>query len=196
MGIAVLFFGKIHRVGFLNRVCESVASNLVGKRLESFTRISSAVRKAVEEALTRILTPRRSIDVMREVKVSKAKGKPYTIVFVGVNGVGKSTNLSKVAYWLLQNGMKVRFKNLHRLTNIDGHAFHLSHLLLLLCNFKHAVSNLFLPASATDFWISSDEATNPFSFSDRQFPHGFWKLNGFLSKRKPLCFFKLDLSLC
>ncbi len=38
----------------------------------------------------------------------QAKGKPYVIVFVGVNGVGKSTNLAKVAYWLLQNHVKVR----------------------------------------------------------------------------------------
>ena len=29
---------------------------------------------------------------------SREKGKPYVIVFVGVNGVGKSTNLAKVAY--------------------------------------------------------------------------------------------------
>ena len=54
---------------------------------------------------------------MREVKASKAKGKPYTIVFVGVNGVGKSTNLSKVAYWLLQNNMKVSLW--HQFQNVD-----------------------------------------------------------------------------
>lgn len=35
------------------------------------------------------------------------RGKPYVIVFVGVNGVGKSTNLAKIAYWLVQNKMKV-----------------------------------------------------------------------------------------
>ena len=32
---------------------------------------------------------------------------PYSITFVGVNGVGKSTNLSKVCFWLIQNGLKV-----------------------------------------------------------------------------------------
>jgi signal recognition particle receptor subunit alpha len=32
---------------------------------------------------------------------------PYTLAFVGVNGVGKSTNLSKVCFWLLQNGCRV-----------------------------------------------------------------------------------------
>ena len=41
------------------------------------------------------------------LQAAKARGKPYTIVFVGVNGVGKSTNLAKVAYWLLQNDISV-----------------------------------------------------------------------------------------
>ncbi|KAL4418883.1 hypothetical protein ABPG77_010052 [Micractinium sp. CCAP 211/92] len=90
-----------------DRVIESVATSLEGQKLASFTRVSTAVQQAVEEALTRILTPKRSIDVLREVKAAQAKGRPYTIVFVGVNGVGKSTNLAKVAYWLLQNGIKV-----------------------------------------------------------------------------------------
>lgn len=43
----------------------------------------------------------------RQVRAAQARGQPYTIVFVGVNGVGKSTNLAKIAYWLLQNDVKV-----------------------------------------------------------------------------------------
>lgn len=85
-----------------------MAANLEGQRLSSFTRVSSAVRTAVESALHRILTPRRSIDILRDIALAKARGKPYTIVFVGVNGVGKSTNLAKIAYWLLQNDVSVR----------------------------------------------------------------------------------------
>lgn len=46
-----------------------MAASLVGQRLGSFTRISSAVRTALEAALTRILTPKRSIDVLREVHI-------------------------------------------------------------------------------------------------------------------------------
>lgn len=90
------------------KLCESVATTLVGKKLGSFTRVSSAVRTAVEEAITRILTPKRSIDVLREAQAARSRGKPYVIVFVGVNGVGKSTNLAKIAYWLVQNKMKVQ----------------------------------------------------------------------------------------
>lgn len=90
-----------------DKVIESVAASVEGQKLASFTRVGTAVAQAVEEALTRILTPKRSIDVLREVKAAQAKGHPYQIVFVGVNGVGKSTNLAKVAYWLLQNGITV-----------------------------------------------------------------------------------------
>lgn len=89
------------------KLCESVAASLEGKKLASFTRISSTVQTAMEEALVRILTPRRSIDILRDVHVAKEQGKPYVVVFVGVNGVGKSTNLAKVAYWLQQHNINV-----------------------------------------------------------------------------------------
>ncbi|XP_061347478.1 uncharacterized protein LOC133292989 [Gastrolobium bilobum] len=89
------------------KLCESVAASLEGKKLASFTRISSTVHAAMEEALVRILTPRRSIDILRDVHAAKEQRKPYVVVFVGVNGVGKSTNLAKVAYWLLQHNVSV-----------------------------------------------------------------------------------------
>ncbi|XP_060171765.1 uncharacterized protein LOC132602953 [Lycium barbarum] len=89
------------------KLCESVAASLEGKKLGSFTRISSTVQAAMEEALARILTPKRSIDILRDVHAAKEQEKPYVVVFVGVNGVGKSTNLAKVAYWLLQHNINV-----------------------------------------------------------------------------------------
>ncbi|RRT44812.1 hypothetical protein BHE74_00007481 [Ensete ventricosum] len=61
----------------------------------------------MEDALLRILTPKRSIDILRDVHAAKEQGRPYVVVFVGVNGVGKSTNLAKVAYWLLQHKINV-----------------------------------------------------------------------------------------
>lgn len=63
----------------------------------------------MEAALTRILTPKRQIDILREARAAKQAGRPYSIVFVGVNGVGKSTTLAKVCSWLQQNDLKARF---------------------------------------------------------------------------------------
>lgn len=48
--------------------------------------VTTAVQEAMEEALTRILTPKRSIDMLRDIRLAKAEGRPYVTVFVGVNG--------------------------------------------------------------------------------------------------------------
>jgi len=89
------------------KLCSSVSQNLIGKQLSTFSRVSTTVKTAMEDALTRILTPKRQIDVLREARAAKSNKRPYVIVFVGVNGVGKSTSLAKVCSWLLQNDLKV-----------------------------------------------------------------------------------------
>ncbi|WVZ96194.1 hypothetical protein U9M48_041863 [Paspalum notatum var. saurae] len=91
------------------KLCESVAASLEGKALGpfSFTSVPSTARAAMEDALLRILTPARSVDVLRGVRAARDRGRPYVAVFVGVNGVGKSTSLAKVAYWLRQHGVSV-----------------------------------------------------------------------------------------
>jgi len=50
------------------------------------------------------LTPKRNIDILNEAIRAKKDGKVYSIAFIGVNGVGKSTSLAKVAYYLKTKG--------------------------------------------------------------------------------------------
>ncbi|KAJ3104195.1 hypothetical protein HDU97_009450 [Phlyctochytrium planicorne] len=88
-------------------LCNSVRSSLVGQKHGTFQSMSSTVKTAMEAALRKILTPRTSTDILRDVLSARAEGRPYSFVFVGVNGVGKSTNLSKICFWLLQNNLKV-----------------------------------------------------------------------------------------
>ena len=50
----------------------------------------------MEESLVQILSPKKRIDILRDIMETRKKGKPFVVVFCGVNGVGKSTNLAKV----------------------------------------------------------------------------------------------------
>nr|CCA22298.1 signal recognition particle receptor subunit alpha [Albugo laibachii Nc14] len=102
-----ILIGKNVASEVADELCDSVESNVVGKRLESFTRVSSVVRGALEAALLRILTPKKSTDILRAILDVRASGRAYSIVFVGVNGVGKSTSLSKICYYLKSKGVKV-----------------------------------------------------------------------------------------
>ncbi|KAH6618573.1 signal recognition particle, alpha subunit, N-terminal-domain-containing protein [Boeremia exigua] len=121
------------------RLCESVERDLVGMKTPSFTTIESTLRTSMEKALTRILTPTSSLDLLREIaSVQKSRARPYVLSIVGVNGVGKSTNLSKIAFFLLQNHhkvliaaadtfrsgaveqLRVHVRNLHELSRREG----------------------------------------------------------------------------
>lgn len=99
--------GKNVAKDIADRLMESVATSLEGKRMESMTTVTATVRKALDEALTRILTPRQSVDILAEISAKAGSGRPYVISFCGVNGVGKSTSLAKICYYLLNNGCKV-----------------------------------------------------------------------------------------
>eukprot|EP01080_Neovahlkampfia_damariscottae_P008738 gene8738-686_t len=90
-----------------DEICDSVSKNLIGKNIGTFSTIKTTVRDAMDETLTRILTPSKNIDVLRDAMRAREQQRPYVITFVGVNGVGKSTSLSKVCYWLQQNNLKV-----------------------------------------------------------------------------------------
>ncbi|KAL0207868.1 hypothetical protein P9112_010455 [Eukaryota sp. TZLM1-RC] len=90
------------------RVIESVESDLIGKSAPKLGGIQSLVKSSLSQSISQILTPTRHIDILQEVKDHKAKNStPYSIVFCGVNGVGKSTNLAKIAFYLKQHGIKI-----------------------------------------------------------------------------------------
>ncbi|KAJ2631864.1 hypothetical protein H4R22_001667 [Coemansia sp. RSA 1290] len=90
-----------------DEICQTVAQSLVGVRIGGLQNIRKLIEQSMETALTRILTPVSSTDIIRDIDNANSNGRPYTMAFVGVNGVGKSTNLSKVCYWLLQNNKRV-----------------------------------------------------------------------------------------
>uniref|UniRef100_A0AAR2JEB9 SRP54-type proteins GTP-binding domain-containing protein n=1 Tax=Pygocentrus nattereri TaxID=42514 RepID=A0AAR2JEB9_PYGNA len=90
-----------------SQLCDSVAKKLEGKVMGTFTTVASTVKQALQESLVQILQPKRRVDILRDVLEARAQRKPFVITFCGVNGVGKSTNLAKISYWLIENGFTV-----------------------------------------------------------------------------------------
>ncbi|PJF17349.1 SRP54-domain-containing protein [Paramicrosporidium saccamoebae] len=85
-------------------ICSSVADSLIGKKTGTFRTVAQMVRDATETAVSRILMPKAGADLLEDIKRTT---RPYVMAFIGVNGVGKSTNLSKVCFWLLQNKLRI-----------------------------------------------------------------------------------------
>ncbi|XP_060083523.1 signal recognition particle receptor subunit alpha-like [Ylistrum balloti] len=89
------------------KLCDSVAAKLEGRVLGTFNTIAHTVKTALNESCVQILLPKRRIDILRDAMEAKQQKRPYTITFCGVNGVGKSTNLAKICFWLVENGFRV-----------------------------------------------------------------------------------------
>uniref|UniRef100_A0A3P9M1B2 SRP receptor subunit alpha n=1 Tax=Oryzias latipes TaxID=8090 RepID=A0A3P9M1B2_ORYLA len=90
-----------------SQLCDSVAKKLEGKVMGTFTTVASTVKQALQDSLVQILQPKRRVDILRDVMEAQSQRRPFVITFCGVNGVGKSTNLAKISYWLIENGFTV-----------------------------------------------------------------------------------------
>lgn len=90
-----------------NKLCDSVAVKLEGKVLGTFDTIASTVKSTLTDALVQILSPKRRVDILRDCLEAKKSHQPFVMAFCGVNGVGKSTNLAKICFWLIENNYNV-----------------------------------------------------------------------------------------
>jgi len=88
-------------------LCNSVMNRLEGKICGTFQSIQGTVKEIMNTSLMELLTPSRRVDIIRDVREAKANKRPYVITFCGVNGVGKSTNLAKICFWLVENKCRV-----------------------------------------------------------------------------------------
>ncbi|RNF09066.1 putative signal recognition particle receptor like protein [Trypanosoma conorhini] len=106
-GLREKLIAKNVAVEVAEHVCKSVETSLAGKKLGTFDSLQQSIEAAMTAALRRILQPKHEVNILRAVASAQSRKKPYSIVLCGVNGVGKSTTLAKIAYWLQQNGHSI-----------------------------------------------------------------------------------------
>ena len=89
------------------RICDELEKRLDGvqvKRLEDRKKI---VEKNLREVLLETMLTNNKISLLKAVEDKNKKGEPYVIVFVGINGTGKTTTIAKVACFLAKKGHSV-----------------------------------------------------------------------------------------
>ncbi|XP_055620846.1 signal recognition particle receptor subunit alpha homolog [Toxorhynchites rutilus septentrionalis] len=122
------------------KLCESVAVKLEGKVLGTFDTVAATVKNTLIEALVQILSPKRRVDILRDCLEAKKNKRPYVMSFCGVNGVGKSTNLAKICFWLIENNLNVLIAacDTFRAGAVEQLRTHMRHLNALHPAEKHA----------------------------------------------------------
>ncbi|WP_456482373.1 signal recognition particle-docking protein FtsY [Methanopyrus sp.] len=86
---------------------EKLKKELVGRRVKGKSEIPKAVEEGLREALLSVLEPEKEVDLIETVEKARREGRPAVIMFVGVNGSGKTTTIAKVAKLLKDRGYSV-----------------------------------------------------------------------------------------
>jgi fused signal recognition particle receptor len=94
-------------VEIAEQVCLELKERLIGSEAPRFGDKSNVVRTALQESLEAVMNGDNSIDLLNLVSESKKKGEPFSVMFVGINGTGKTTTIAKVTHLLKKNGYSV-----------------------------------------------------------------------------------------
>ncbi len=90
-------------------ILDSLKKHVVGTRISRKSSVKDEVlhrlRDLIEQILRKSLPSKEFVSIISE-SISRGE-KPVRIVFLGINGVGKTTTIAKVAHMLKNQGLKV-----------------------------------------------------------------------------------------
>lgn len=94
-------------VSVADYICEEMERRLNGVQVKRLEDRKSVVKENLNKVLLDILTPKEKIDLLQRIDEKRRRNEPYIIMFVGINGTGKTTSIAKVAKFLMKNGYSV-----------------------------------------------------------------------------------------
>ncbi|MFA5173991.1 MAG: signal recognition particle-docking protein FtsY [Candidatus Pacearchaeota archaeon] len=81
-----------------------LSEKLIGKELKK-DKLEEEIKHELKNTLNEILIdPDDPVDA---IKIKKKEGKPFVILFFGINGTGKTTSIAKMTYLLKEKGFSV-----------------------------------------------------------------------------------------
>lgn len=87
-------------------ICNDLKNRLKGVEVTRFGDQESVVKNILKEALIKTLQTEK-INLLKIVAEKRKEKEPFTIIFLGINGSGKTTSIAKIARLMLNNGYSV-----------------------------------------------------------------------------------------
>lgn len=89
-----------------DHIIERVKAGLTGRKLGLREDPKKLADEVLRQAIQEILTTEQKVDLLKVIEAKRAEGEPAVIVFVGINGHGKTTTIAKLARYLIGHGYK------------------------------------------------------------------------------------------
>ncbi|AEH07294.1 signal recognition particle-docking protein FtsY [Methanothermococcus okinawensis] len=90
----------------VERLVESLKNQLVGTKITAKDNPEEITINALKNAIKEILS-QKNMDIYELIEEKKKSKEPVVIVFVGINGTGKTTSIAKLAHKLKNKGYSV-----------------------------------------------------------------------------------------
>jgi len=85
------------------KIINSVKEDLVGRKIRRRSDVAEFTRDALKKAISEILGVETK-DLKEMANNARKSGEPLKIMFVGINGTGKTTTIAKVATYFINDG--------------------------------------------------------------------------------------------
>ena len=82
---------------------------LLGLKIEKGQTAEGIIKSNLQNIILEMFSKAEKIDLINQIKLNRqiSRSSPFTIVFLGINGTGKTTTIAKVAHMLRKNGISV-----------------------------------------------------------------------------------------
>ena len=90
-----------------DHICGEMEKRLEGIQVKRLEDRKEIVKRNLHEILLGILTANEKISLLENVERKRKMNEPYSVLFVGINGTGKTTSIAKVAKFLMRKGYSV-----------------------------------------------------------------------------------------
>ncbi|WP_458743662.1 signal recognition particle-docking protein FtsY [Candidatus Nitrosocosmicus sp. T] len=92
----------------IDDLSKQIKDNLVGMKLQKNETTEQVIASTLKDNFSKILAKAGSVDLISAINAKKQnKGGPFKIVFLGINGTGKTTTVAKVANLLKKSGFSI-----------------------------------------------------------------------------------------
>ena len=89
------------------KVCSELKERLLGEDAPRFGDKSKLIHESLKASLESVMGVSDRTDLPELVAESKARGDPFVVMFIGINGTGKTTTIAKMARLLMDRGFTV-----------------------------------------------------------------------------------------
>lgn len=90
-----------------DKICDELEKRLVGVQVKRLEDREKLVEENLRQVLLEVMLTNNRIELLKKIEEKREAGEPFVLLFVGINGTGKTTTIAKVAQYLRDKGYSV-----------------------------------------------------------------------------------------